>query len=105
MRAEVAVTKLSRCACCEGPLEPAQQLRFLVETANLDNPEYLECIRVLPNANGKPIPVCAGCQSQLEDHLAARKARKRRAAPLSLFGALGALSIGVLLGGLFTARG
>lgn len=95
------MTKLSRCACCDGPLEPAQQLRFLVETANLDNPEYLERIRVLPNANGKPIPVCAGCQTQLEDHLAARKTRKR-AAPLSLFGAL---SLGLLFGALFTTRG
>lgn len=98
------MTKLSRCACCDGPLEPAQQLRFLVETANLDNPEYLECIRVLPSANGKPIPVCQGCQGQMEDHLAARKARKRRS-PLSLFGTLGALSVGLLLGGLFTSRG
>lgn len=99
------MTKLCRCACCDGPLEPAQQLRFLVETANLDNPAYLELIRVLPSANGKPVPVCKSCQSQLEDHLAARKARKRPAAPLSLFGALGALSLGVLLGGFFTARG
>ena len=105
MRDEGIVTKLSRCACCEGPLEPAQQLRFLVETANLDNPAYLELIRVLPSANGKPVPVCAGCQTKLEDHLAARKGRKRRAAPVSLFGALGALSLGVLLGGFFTARG
>lgn len=99
------MTNLCRCACCEGPLEPAQQLRYLVETANLDNPAYLELIRVLPSANGKPVPVCAGCQSQLEDHFAARKTRKRRAAPLSLFGALGALSLGVLFGGFFAARG
>jgi hypothetical protein len=102
LRDEGIVTKLSRCACCDGPLEPAQQLRFLVETANLDNPAYLECIRVLPNANGKPIPVCKACQTQLEDHLAARKARKGRAAPLSLFGAL---SLGLLFGALFTTRG
>lgn len=100
------MTKLSRCACCDGVLEPAQQLRFLVETANLDNPAYLECIRMLPSANGKPVPVCKGCQEQLEDHLAARKLRKaRRASPVSLFGALGALSVGLLLGGLFTSRG
>lgn len=97
------MTKLSRCACCNGPLEPAQQLRFLVETDTLDDPSYLSRIRVLPSLNGRPLPVCKSCQSRIEANPAALKLRKK--APLSLFGALGALSVGLLLGGLFTARG
>ena len=63
MRDEGYVTKLSRCACCDGALEPAQQLRFLVETDNLDNPAYLNRIRALPSVNGKPVPVCKACQA------------------------------------------
>lgn len=98
------MTKLPCCAYCSGPLEPAQQLRFLVETANLDNPSYLDRIRVLPSANGKPVPVCKACQTQIEEHLEKRRTRKPRpkTVPLAL---LGALSVGLLLGSLFTSRG
>jgi len=100
------VTKLCRCACCRGPLEPAQQLRFLVETDNLDNPSYLNRIRVLPTMHGKPLPVCKACQTEIE--ASPRPLAKPKAAPLaltSLLGALGALSVGLLLGSLFTSRG
>jgi hypothetical protein len=51
---------------CRNPLEPAQELRFLVETSNLDNPEYLARIRRLPARNGKPLPVCKRCQTLAE---------------------------------------
>jgi hypothetical protein len=99
------VTNLCTCACCKGQLEPAQQLRFLVETDNLDNPGYLNRIRMLPSMNGKPLPVCKACQAQLEAQFAAAKARPKVVVPLSLIGALGALSVGVILAKLFTPRG
>ncbi len=92
------MTNLYRCACCDGQLEPAQQLRFLVETATLDNPVHLARIRVLPAVNGKPIPVCKACQTCIE-------AAPPRPLAAGLLGALGALSVGLLLGGFFTARG
>ena len=92
------MTNLYRCACCDGQLEPAQQLRFLVETATLDNPVHLARIRVLPAVNGKPIPVCKACQTRIE-------AAPPRPLAAGLLGALGALSVGLLLGGFFTARG
>ncbi len=101
------MTQLPRCACCEGDLEPAQQLRFLVETDNLDNPSYLNRIRVLPSVKGKPVPVCKACQPLVE---AARPAAKPRSkvAPLALTGGLlglvGVLSVGLLLGSLFNPR-
>jgi hypothetical protein len=106
LRDEDSVTKYCRCACCRGPLEPAQQLRFLVETDNLDNPSYLTRIRVLPSVNGKPLPVCKACQ----DEVAANPALlpRPKVTPLALtglLGALGALSVGLLLGSLFTSRG
>jgi hypothetical protein len=97
------VTNLCRCACCDNSLEPAQQLRFLVETDNLDNPSYLARIRVLPSVNGKPVPVCHACQTHLEANPTALKSRPK--APLSLLGALGALSIGLIVGSLFASRG
>ena len=97
------MTNLCRCVCCDNPLEPVQQLRFLVETDNLDNPSYLNRIRALPSVNGKPVPVCKVCQAQLESHPTALKPRPK--APLSLLGALGALSIGLIVGSLFTSRG
>ncbi|MBN9118309.1 MAG: hypothetical protein J0I06_03965 [Planctomycetes bacterium] len=102
------MTNLCRCACCDGALEPAQQLRFLVETDNLDNPSYLDRIRALPSVNGRPVPVCKACQTRIETHPVVLKSRPK-AAPLSLttglLGALGALSVGWLLGNLFTSRG
>ena len=42
------------------PLEPAQQLRFLVETDNLDNPAFLSPHPLIPAVDGKPVPVLAG---------------------------------------------
>ena len=96
------MTNLYRCACCDGQLEPAQQLRFLVETATLDNPVHLARIRVLPAVNGKPIPVCKACQTRIE---AAPPRPPSRPLASGLLGALGALSVGLLLGGFFTARG
>jgi hypothetical protein len=100
------VTNLCRCVCCDNPLEPAQQLRFLVETDTLDNPSYLNRIRMLPSVNGKPVPVCTACQAHLEAHPTALEPKPRkRVAPLSLLGALGALSIGLIVGSLFTSRG
>lgn len=100
------MTKPFRCVCCDNPLEPVQQLRFLVETDNLDNPSYLNRIRALPSVHGRPVPVCKACQAHLESHPVALKPKPRKkVAPLSLLGVFGALSIGVLVGGLFASRG
>jgi hypothetical protein len=52
------------CACCSNPIEPAQEFRFLVESDNLDDPNYLARIRRLPAANGRPVPVCLSCQER-----------------------------------------
>lgn len=101
-RLRTTVTKLPPCWCCKGQLEPAQQLRFLVETDTLNEPAYLAQIRVLPAVNGKPVPVCKACQAQLEAG-AARPVAKP-AAP-TLLRALGALSVGLLLSGLLSPRG
>ena len=60
------MTAFCHCSCCDRPLEPAQQLRFLVESDNLGNPSYLAQIRALPSLNGKPIPVCKACQARIE---------------------------------------
>ncbi|MBA4062299.1 MAG: hypothetical protein C0501_01070 [Isosphaera sp.] len=60
------MTNFRRCACCSGPLEPAQQLRFLVETESLDSPSFLARIRRLPTRRGRPVPVCSGCQAEIE---------------------------------------
>jgi hypothetical protein len=104
------LSTLYRCACCDGSLEPAQQLRFLVETDNLDNPTFLARIRMMPSIKGKPIPVCSACQAQIE--AAPRPVAKPRAAsqrkakaPLSMaVGFLGALSVGLLLGSILNSR-
>lgn len=100
--------KLCHCACCKGQLEPAQQLRFLVETDNLDNPSFLARIRMLPSVNGKPLPVCTACQTRIEaEPVAKRQAAKptRTKAPLVVaVGLLGVFSVGMLLGSLLNAR-
>lgn len=96
------MTQLPLCRCCRGPLEPAQQLRFLVETDTLDDPAYLARIRTLPAANGKPVPVCFGCQSRLQ---ANGPAASRPPVARNLLGALGALSVGLLLTSLLGPRG
>lgn len=102
------MTELCRCSCCKGPLEPAQQLRFLVETDTLDDPAYLARIRVLPAVNGKPVPVCKACQTRIETAprpSASRTGVLRPPLARKLLGALGALSVGLLLTGLFAPRG
>jgi hypothetical protein len=108
------VSKLCRCACCTSQLEPAQQLRFLVETENLDNPAFLARIRMLPSINGKPMPVCHACQTKIEatprpvasGRVSPPLAKNQVKAPLSLaVGLLGVLSVGVLLGALINSRG
>ncbi len=95
------MTKLPRCACCDGTLEPAQQLRFLVETDTLDDPAHLARIRLMPSVNGRPVPVCCACQERVQGQPALL--RKPRAA--GMFGLIGALSVGLLLSSLFTSRG
>ncbi|AWM39034.1 hypothetical protein GobsT_26970 [Gemmata obscuriglobus] len=97
------MTKLSPCWCCKGPLEPAQQLRFLVETDTLDEPAYLEQIRALPSINGRPVPVCRECHTRLE---AAPRLGRPVAKPKlpGLLGTIGALSVGLLLTNLLTTR-
>src|SRR5207253_7869611 len=85
-----------RCACCRGSLEPAQELRFLVETANLDDPAYLAGIRRLPaNAGGRPVPVCAACQKLAES--APRRPRKPQPVHAGVLAAVGILSVGWLI--------
>lgn len=96
------MTKLPPCRCCKGQLEPAQQLRFLVETDTLNDPAYLAQIRVLPAINGKPVPVCKACQAKLE--AGAARPTPKSGAP-TLIRALGALSVGLLLSGLLSPRG
>ena len=102
------MSKLYLCACCDGQLEPAQHLRFLVETDNLDDPAYLARIRVMPSLNGRPVPVCSSCQKKIEaEPRGLAKFLRPKAAPLSLatglLGALGVLSVGFLLGTLFNS--
>lgn len=110
-----------QCACCDGPLEPAQQLRFLVETDNLDNPSFLNRIRSLPSVNGKPVPVCQPCQTKMKatprpaakraPHAKPHSKTTHAKAPLALafvpelLGVLGVLSVGMLLGTFLSSRG
>lgn len=57
----------NRCRFCAGTLEPAQELRYLVETYTLDDPTHLARIRHLPaDATGAPLRVCEACQRALE---------------------------------------
>jgi hypothetical protein len=84
-----------RCACCRGSIEPAQELRFLVETANLDDPAYLAGIRRLPaTLKGRPVPVCSACQRLAES--APRRPRPARR-DSGVLAAVGILSVGWLL--------
>lgn len=85
------MSKPCLCACCTCQIEPAQELRFLVESANLDNPVHLARIRQLPAVNGRPVPVCKACQSLVES------------APLRLVGRPSPMRIGILAAaGLYT---
>lgn len=88
--------KSRRCACCSSRLEPAQELRFLVESDNLDDPDQLSLIRSLPAINGRPIPVCMPCQSLVE---AAKLQSTVRRAPFrpALFNAVGLFAVGWLV--------
>jgi hypothetical protein len=86
-----------RCACCANTLEPAQELRFLVETANLEDPAYLAGIRRLPaNRGGRPVPVCVPCQKLVE--AAPRPARRAsNAVQTGVMATIGILSVGWLI--------
>src|SRR4051812_36207876 len=64
VRLPVAVTL--ECQLCYRELDPAQALRFLVETENLTSPAYLDHIRHLPSVRGRPLCVCKHCQAKLE---------------------------------------
>jgi hypothetical protein len=86
------------CCACSGPLEPAQALRFLVETANLDDPAYLAGIRRMPAVKGRPVPVCVACQKLVES--APRPAfAKPRPGPsrTGVVAVIGILSVGWLI--------
>jgi hypothetical protein len=98
------VTKPCHCVRCLGPLEPAQQFRFLVETDTLDNPVHLARIRALPSANGKPLPVCKACQTAIEATAGAAPQaivkfapKGSRQFPPELLGVIGLLSVGLLV--------
>ena len=95
-REEEFVPQPCRCASCSSPLEPAQELRFLVECANLDNPAYLARIRRLPAANGKPVPVCQACQARI-DSAPPRPVARPNAVRAGVLAAVGILSVGWLL--------
>lgn len=88
--------ELEHCACCSSRLEPVQELRYLVECANLDNPEHLARIRQLPAVNGKPVPVCKMCQIVVEAELARTRA-KASSAHTGVLAAIGLLSVGWLV--------
>jgi hypothetical protein len=84
-------------------LEPAQQLRFLVETDTLDDPIHLNRIRHLPaTTDGRPLRVCQSCQGAMEAHpvrfrLAVERAHVQRQIRTGVMAAVGILSVGLLL--------
>ena len=93
--------QVCRCQFCSNPLEPAQELRYLVETATLDEPAVLDRIRTLPAAAGRPLRVCGGCQREMAAHPARFRAALEVAAFRSevrggLLAAAGLLSLGFL---------
>jgi hypothetical protein len=92
---EETVSKPCRCACCSGPLEPVQELRFLVESANLDDPAYLARIRTLPSVRGRPVPVCKACQARIES-APPRPIAKPNPLRTGVLAAVGLLSVGWL---------
>jgi hypothetical protein len=83
------------CCACDGPLEPAQALRFLVETANLDDPAYLAGIRRMPAVKGRPVPVCSACQKLVESAPPPRP--RSSAARTGVLAVVGVLSVGWLI--------
>jgi hypothetical protein len=92
---EETVPQPCLCACCSAELEPAQELRFLVECANLDNPSYLAHIRRLPSVKGKPVPVCKACQTDIEN--APRPVARPNHVRTGVLAVVGLLSVGWLL--------
>jgi hypothetical protein len=70
-------------------------LRFLVETANLDDPAYLAGIRRLPAHKGRPVPVCGPCQSSLVR--GPRPTRNRGGVRVGVLATVGLLSVGWLI--------
>ena len=90
-----------RCQFCNDPLEPAQELRFLVETETLNDPTHLRRIRRLPfTADGKPLRVCRRCQSHIEANPTGfRRAVEARTGQLrgGMLAAVGLLSAGWFL--------
>jgi len=88
----------SRCRFCNDKLEPAQQLRFLVETESLGDPSFLASIRRLPAVGGRPLPVCRSCQSAVEANPARfRAAVARTQLRTGVIAACGLLSLGFVL--------
>lgn len=83
------------CACCAAPLEPVQELRYLVESETLDQPAYLESIRRMPSAGGRPVAVCAACQERLA---------RPRPVRSGVVAAVGILSVGWVMTALFAPR-
>ena len=90
------------CQLCYSELEPAQALRFLVETENLGTPAVLEAIRHLPSVRGRPLCVCKRCQARLEARprvtrragVPAPVAAERRQFRSAVMTALGFLTVG-----------
>jgi hypothetical protein len=83
---------------CDDNLEPAQQLRFLVESASLGEPNFLASIRRLPAVGGRPLPVCGPCQQTLDANpVRFRAAVERRQLRAGVLTACGILSVGLLL--------
>jgi hypothetical protein len=96
-----AVAVTIECQLCYSELEPAQALRFLVETENLSDPGYLDHIRYLPSVRGRPLCVCKRCQAQLENRprvvrrvVPAPVRRDRRQFRSAVMTALGFLTVG-----------
>ena len=93
-----------RCQFCNDKLEPAQELRYLVETDTLGEPAHLARIRRLPaSADGKPLRVCQACQSGIEANpgrfrLAVERAFAHRQLRTGMLAAVGLLSVGWFLG-------
>jgi hypothetical protein len=94
-----------RCEFCSEKLEPAQELRFLVETATLDDPIHLNRIRMLPaRHDGSPFRVCKSCHDRIETrpwlYREEERGHQRKRTQKRMLVALGALSLGWFLGNL-----
>jgi hypothetical protein len=86
---------------CDDKLEPAQHLRYLVETESLGEPAYLASIRRLPSVGGRPLPVCGRCQRSIAANpVRFRAAVERRQLRAGVLTACGLLSVGLILSAL-----